>query len=142
MGIKRAIYAIQRDKDLKSRIKDIKKWKPNLIYLMINKNISEKIYEKDKSSGQYTLPKSPLIVQQGIVSETVWDSIWFIGGGTKAQDKWSSSKLTILQYPDKLLNEVANLYQLIHSLHYGFGFAVPFQMGPTSLPSPRYLKYI
>ena len=70
----------------------------------------------------FVKPTSTLVVQQGITSNHLWDTLW------------SSSKLTILeiaQYSDskrefsKLLStEIPSLFQLIHSMHYGFGFII------------------
>ena len=168
---------------------------------------------------KYRNPSRPIVLQHGITSEDIWDSILFVGGGTVAESKWNPTKLTVIEYPerenvmimkqwleneveheeysgalaakgyesleslrgiedqqelgemgipeeeqgpmmaeieklrdieifDKLIKklkaqkqwvrdgEFRNLLQMVHALHYGFGFSVPFPMGPGSLPSP------
>ena len=143
-GINRAVYDIVRDKSLQRKFGDALKtkrsWQPNIFYVMIQKNISETVYEFrsiGNNKKEYFNPAKPIIVQKDITSQTIWDSILFIGGGTRAQKKWPPSKLSIIKWPENVnKNEYRNLVQYLHSLHYAFGPALPFPMGPTSLPSP------
>ena len=40
-------------------------------------------------------------------------------------------------------DKVAGLYQYIHSLTYGYAYAMPFPMGPTAFPAPlQYCKNV
>lgn len=123
-GIKRAIYSLTRDAPRDSKLRS---WKPAFYVLMVNKHISEKVYETRDTGRdiQYNTPRAPIVVQKGITSQNIWDCILFIGGGTKAQRKWNPTKLSIIEYPDNARKgEFRNLLQMVHSLHYGFGFAV------------------
>ena len=62
---------------------DNKYWNPNIFYVMINKNISEKVYQyQDIGNNQRTYfnPSHLIIVQTDITSTNIWDTILFIGG--------------------------------------------------------------
>lgn len=126
-GIKRAIYRITRDKKNQKEFgKSLKKWTPDYFVVMVNKRISEKVYMA-YHNGHYQTPNRPIILQQAITSDHIWDSILYIGGGTKAERKWNPTKLSVIEYPPKGRvpeGEFKNLVQMIHALHYGFGFSV------------------
>ena len=138
-GIKRAVYKISHDKkNPLFKAWKLKAWKPKFIVVMYNKKASEKIYEYQHTEEglRYLLPSRPCIVQQAITSQNIWDTLMYVGGGTRAHNKWKPSKVTILDFEIDQ-SEAANLYQLLHAMHYGYGYSVPFPMGPTALPGMR-----
>merc|ERR1719203_1582434 len=102
---------------------DDKRWKPKLIYVMYNKKTMEKIFEfkRTQNGFNYSRPSYPCMIQQSVTSQNMWDTLMYVGGGTKAKDKWKPSKVTILDWSghrngdplDK--SEAANLFQLLHS---------------------------
>ena len=170
-GIKRAIFKIKRTMKAKyAPFNKNKSWKPKLIVVMYNKRVSEKIYEYQHTDGRlkYSLPSRPCIVQQAIMSADLWDTLMYVCGATDtgtrtkntAKQTVKPSKVTILDFggderknPESKTgarktvweidaNEVGNLYQLLHAMHYGYGFAVPFSMGPTGLPGVHFIHFV
>ena len=142
-GIKRAVYKITHDKkNPLFKAWKLKAWKPKFIVVMYNKKVSEKIYEYQHTEEglRYLLPSRPCIVQQAITSQNIWDTLMYVGGGTRAHNKWKPSKVTILDFEIDQ-SEAANLYQLLHAMHYGYGYSVPFPMGPTAFPGMRLFHF-
>ena len=112
-----------RDKKNRGRFS---KWNPSYIVAMVNKRIAERVYALGRDK-QYWNPNRPIVVQSGITSSNIWDCILHIGGGTKAQNKWNPTRMTMIEYPeDGYDKEFRNFVQMIHALHYGYGFSVCF----------------
>ncbi|ETO30001.1 hypothetical protein RFI_07119 [Reticulomyxa filosa] len=138
-AMERAIYQLSKDKDMKEKLKKnfgIQAWKPKLLFAVVIRQIVEKIADAQDVHGhwEYTPPVKPYVIQDGITSEHLWDALFYLN--IKSREKAKPTRLVVLR--DEIgmslsKQGVQELYQFLHTLCYGYAFALPFQMGPTGI---------
>jgi len=116
-----------------------RRWKPAHCFICVQKGILDRFSVPDRNNNLREVAE-PTLVFAGPLSKKYWDFLLQVtckhSGGAKP------SKYVILH--DKIgLSEndtaVAELFNFIHALHYGFAPMVPWPNGPSAVPSP--LKY-
>jgi len=137
-GLCRALYVLNRDAEFVSYLKTnfkVDKWEPKIVFAMITRGIIEKVAQFDQ--GNLQTPTRPIVVHNGPINATnLWDAITFFNAGSA---KARPSRLVVIYDGLNIagnIQYVADFYQFLYSLGYGYGFSIPFPMGPTALPSP------
>lgn len=115
-------------------------WKPRFLFMCVQKGIIDRAGIPNRQRIQE--PLQPMLCFNGPLSRKHWDFLLHIvcdkRGGSKPV------KYTILNENIGLKRNATNgaivdLFNFIHVLHYGYCESIPFQNGPSAIPSP--IKY-
>lgn len=116
-------------------------FKPKFCFLCVQKGIIDRA-GIPKGRGKIADPLEPMLCFMGPLSRKHWDFLLHVvcekRGGAKPV------KYTILNENIGLKKHAKNeaiidLFNIVHALHYGYCESIPFQNGPSAIPSP--IKY-
>jgi len=134
-AIKKTIKGKMREKFEKPQ------WSPKFVFLCVQKGIIDRA-GIPQGRRRIAEPLDPMLCFQGPLSRKHWDFLLHVvcdkRGGSKP------CKYTILNENIGLKKHAKNgaildLFNFVHALHYGYCESVPFQNGPSAIPSP--IKY-
>lgn len=117
-----------------------KNWKPKFLFLCVQKGIIDRAGIPRNRRIQE--PEVPMLCFNGPLSRKHWDFLLHVvcerAGGSKPV-KYTILHENIGLKKNAKKGAIVDLFNFVHSLHYGYCESIPFQNGPSAIPSP--IKY-